>query len=151
MATTSAVLCGTRMKPIAAVLTWVFLRDRISVDPYGLAAQWVTDALNPSVYTYEVAPVFTLLEAQLLREMRLAVGLDGDHGDGLFCPGGSAANLCAMHCARHRCLPNLKVKKQKRLQCIQLVYHATNRAANSGKPRNEPILPSSLLPFHLPE
>nr|CAD7423960.1 unnamed protein product [Timema monikensis] len=33
-----------------------------SVDPYGLAGQWVTDALNPSVYTYEVAPVFTLME-----------------------------------------------------------------------------------------
>lgn len=31
-----------------------------SVDPYALAGQWLTDALNPSVYTYEVSPVFTV-------------------------------------------------------------------------------------------
>lgn len=30
------------------------------VDPYALAGQWLTDALNPSVYTYEVSPVFTV-------------------------------------------------------------------------------------------
>lgn len=30
------------------------------IDPYALAGQWLTDALNPSVYTYEVSPVFTV-------------------------------------------------------------------------------------------
>lgn len=63
-----------------------------------------------SVYTYEVAPVFTLLEHQILREMRRYVGFPNGDGDGLFCPGGSMANTYGMHCARHRALPNLKVK-----------------------------------------
>jgi len=78
------------------------------LDPYGLAAQWITDALNPSVYTYEVAPVFTVLEDQVLREMRRCVGYPNGDGDGLFVPGGSMANTYAMHCARHRTLPNFK-------------------------------------------
>jgi len=78
------------------------------LDPYGLIAQWITDALNPSVYTYEVAPVFTVLEHQVLREMRRCVGYANGDGDGLFCPGGSMANVYGMHCARHRALPNFK-------------------------------------------
>lgn len=78
------------------------------LDPYGLTAQWITDALNPSVYTYEVAPVFTVLEDQVLCEMRRWVGYPNGDGDGLFCPGGSMANTYGMHCARHRALPNFK-------------------------------------------
>ena len=64
--------------------------------------------MNPSVYTYEVAPVFTVLEDQVLREMRRCVGYPNGDGDGLFVPGGSMANTYAMHCARHRTLPNFK-------------------------------------------
>ena len=45
-----------------------------SVDPYGLIGQWLTDALNPSVYTYEVSPVFSLMEEVVLREMRSIIG-----------------------------------------------------------------------------
>jgi sulfinoalanine decarboxylase len=78
------------------------------LDPYGLVAQFVTDSLNPSMYTYEVAPVFTLMEFQILREMRRWVGYPEAHGDGLFCPGGSMANAYGMHCARHRAVPNVK-------------------------------------------
>jgi hypothetical protein len=42
--------------------------------------------------------------------MRRYVGYVNGEGDGLFCPGGSMANTYGMHCARHRALPNLKVK-----------------------------------------
>lgn len=45
-----------------------------SLDPYGLVGQWLTDALNPSVYTYEVSPVFSLMEETVLREMRAIIG-----------------------------------------------------------------------------
>lgn len=79
------------------------------LDPYGLVGQWVTDALNPSVYTYEVAPVFTLMEEAVLGEMRRIVGWGGVGGDGIFCPGGSMANGYAISCARFRFLPDIKV------------------------------------------
>nr|ABX89951.1 aspartate 1-decarboxylase [Tribolium castaneum] len=81
-----------------------------AVDPYGLVAQWATDALNPSVYTYEVSPVFVLMEEVVLREMRAIVGFEGGKGDGIFCPGGSIANGYAISCARYRFMPDIKKK-----------------------------------------
>lgn len=81
-----------------------------AVDPYGLVGQWLTDALNPSVYTYEVSPVFTLMEETVLQEMRRIVGWKDGYGDGIFCPGGSIANGYAISCARHKHVPEIKVK-----------------------------------------
>ena len=37
-------------------------------------------------YTFEVAPVFTLMEEVTLRKLRECVGFT--EGDGIFCPGG---------------------------------------------------------------
>ena len=79
------------------------------MDPYGLVGQWLGDALNPSVYTYEVSPVFTLMEETVLREMRRIVGFPNAHGDGIFCPGGSIANGYAISCARYKFTPDIKV------------------------------------------
>lgn len=80
-----------------------------AVDAYALAGQWLTDALNPSVYTYEVAPVFILMEEVVLKEMRSIVGWKDGEGDGIFCPGGSIANGYAIQCARFRYMPDVKV------------------------------------------
>ncbi|CAG4950661.1 unnamed protein product [Colias eurytheme] len=81
-----------------------------SVDPYGLIGQWLTDALNPSVYTFEVAPVFILMEEEVLREMRKIVGWPEGDGDGIFCPGGSISNGYAISCARFHHFPEVKMK-----------------------------------------
>ncbi|ROT65088.1 Cysteine sulfinic acid decarboxylase [Penaeus vannamei] len=77
-----------------------------SLDVYGLVGQWVTDALNPSVYTYEVAPVFTIMENEVLANMASIVGYS--QHDGLFAPGGSMANMYGMLLARHRRFPEVK-------------------------------------------
>lgn len=79
-----------------------------SLDPYGLIGQWLTDALNPSVYTYEVSPVFTLMEEVILQEMRKIIGWKNGEGDGIFCPGGSMANGYAINIARHKYFPEIK-------------------------------------------
>jgi glutamate/tyrosine decarboxylase-like PLP-dependent enzyme len=84
------------------------------VDPYALAGQWLTDALNPSVYTYEVAPVFILMEEMVLKEMRKIVGYTNGQGDGIFCPGGSIANGYAISCARFNAFPDVKVSFYRR-------------------------------------
>lgn len=81
-----------------------------TVDPYALIGQWLTDALNPSVYTYEVSPVFVLMEEVVLREMRAIVGWKNGAGDGLFSPGGSISNAYAISCARYKYLPDVKVR-----------------------------------------
>ncbi|XP_069961505.1 cysteine sulfinic acid decarboxylase isoform X2 [Cherax quadricarinatus] len=77
-----------------------------SLDVYGLVGQWVTDALNPSVYTYEVSPVFTLMEIKVLSAMADLVGYK-EH-DGLFCPGGSISNMYGMLLARYHHCPDVK-------------------------------------------
>lgn len=79
------------------------------VDPYGFAGQVITDALNPSVYTYEVSPCFILMEEVVLKEMRKIVGYSNGDGDGIFCPGGSMANGYAISCARFHACPEIKV------------------------------------------
>jgi len=69
----------------------------------------VTDALNPSSYTYEVAPVFTTMEEVVLKNMRALIGYPDGSGDGIFCPGGSLANGCAINLARFKAFPSAKV------------------------------------------
>nr|XP_029715325.1 cysteine sulfinic acid decarboxylase-like [Aedes albopictus] len=81
-----------------------------SVDPYGFAGQILTDALNPSVYTFEVSPVFVLMEEVVLKEMRTIVGYPDGAGDGIFCPGGSMANGYSISCARFKHMPDVKTK-----------------------------------------
>uniref|UniRef100_A0A8C2Z8J3 Cysteine sulfinic acid decarboxylase n=1 Tax=Cyclopterus lumpus TaxID=8103 RepID=A0A8C2Z8J3_CYCLU len=76
------------------------------VDYHALAGRFLTEALNTNLYTYEVAPVFVLMEAEVLRGLRQLVGWT--EGDGLFCPGGSASNMYAMNIARYQHFPEVK-------------------------------------------
>ena len=38
-------------------------------------------------FTYEIAPVFTLMEDIVLRKMRESIGWENGEGDGIFAPG----------------------------------------------------------------
>uniref|UniRef100_G3P4T6 Cysteine sulfinic acid decarboxylase n=1 Tax=Gasterosteus aculeatus aculeatus TaxID=481459 RepID=G3P4T6_GASAC len=76
------------------------------VDYHALAGRFLTEALNTNLYTYEVAPVFVLMENEVLRGMRQLVGWT--EGDGIFCPGGSVSNMYAMNLARYQLLPDVK-------------------------------------------
>jgi glutamate/tyrosine decarboxylase-like PLP-dependent enzyme len=68
----------------------------------------VTIASNTSMYTYEVAPVATQIERELIRMMNSYAGYD--EGDGIFVTGGSNANLIAMFSARNRLFPKWRSK-----------------------------------------
>lgn len=83
------------------------------LDPYGLAGQWLTDALNASVYTYEVAPVFTLMEQCIIKEVCRMIG--PRWSDGIFCPGGSFGNGTAINLARNNQFPDVKVSANAEL------------------------------------
>ncbi|XP_059195367.1 acidic amino acid decarboxylase GADL1-like [Centropristis striata] len=77
------------------------------MEPYSLAASFITEALKPSMYTYEVAPVFTLVEDAVLRKMVELVGWE-EGGDGIFNAGGSMSNMYAVNLARFRHCPDIK-------------------------------------------
>ncbi|XP_055305528.1 cysteine sulfinic acid decarboxylase [Sitodiplosis mosellana] len=77
-----------------------------AVDPYGLSAAWITDALNTSQYTFEVAPVFTIMENEVIQSCCKYFGYE--RGDGIFTPGGSISNMYGMVLARYKSVPNVK-------------------------------------------
>ncbi|CAH1773736.1 unnamed protein product [Owenia fusiformis] len=78
------------------------------LDIVALAGEWLTATANTNMFTYEVAPVFTLMEDIVLTKMRDIVGWSD--GDGIFAPGGAIANLYAVLAARHRCCPEQKAQ-----------------------------------------
>lgn len=59
-----------------------------------------TTLANTSMYTYEVAPVASLIETEMIQLMNRYAGYP--NGDGIFVSGGSNANLMAMFSARNQ-------------------------------------------------
>jgi len=51
------------------------------------------------MYTYEVSPVFSIMEVQILDKLRKLIGWE--KGDGVFAPGGAHCNLLAVLAARN--------------------------------------------------
>ena len=66
------------------------------------------NALNGSMYTYEMAPCLTLMEAEVLEHMRNI--FEWEKIDGLMTPGGSMANFYAIQVAKHWKFPETKMK-----------------------------------------
>lgn len=83
-----------------------------AIDAYAMGGSWLTDALNTSMYTYEMAPVFSVIEESIIDWMLELVGWKTPtgprKGEGIFAPGGSIANMYAICCARHRLHPDHK-------------------------------------------
>lgn len=66
-------------------------------DPVSIAGDWLAVAANTNVHTFEVAPVFTAVEVEVLAKLASCVGgAFAQHHDGLFCPGGSISNMYGM-------------------------------------------------------
>ena len=84
----------------------------------------ITALTNTSMYTYEVAPLATLIEIELVRKMNAFVGFP--KGTGQFVTGGSNANLIAILCARNRFAP--KTKKEGFLADRPLVMFISDQA-----------------------
>ena len=57
--------------------------------PEGLAGELLSGVSNASMYTYEVAPVFLVMERIMLKRFREYIGWE--NGDGILTPGGSLA------------------------------------------------------------
>uniref|UniRef100_A0A669DPI9 Glutamate decarboxylase 1-like n=1 Tax=Oreochromis niloticus TaxID=8128 RepID=A0A669DPI9_ORENI len=80
------------------------------LDVIGVAGEWLTSTANTNMFTYEVSPVFLLIEEVLLKKMRSIVGWADDEGDGLFCPGGTISNLYSILLARYHFYPEVKTR-----------------------------------------
>ncbi|NOZ47943.1 MAG: glutamate decarboxylase [Chlorobi bacterium] len=70
-------------------------------------AEIIAVLTNTSMYTYEVAPVATLMELELIEKMCSFTGFL--NGEGTFVTGGSNSNYMAMLCARNKKTENAKM------------------------------------------
>lgn len=84
-------------------------------DPIGVVGDFLGAALNTTGATYEVAPVFTLMEHAVLGKLARLAGFPppdsiDDVPPGMFCPGGSVGLLFALQLARHRLDPEVTTR-----------------------------------------
>ncbi|TRY99848.1 hypothetical protein DNTS_021946 [Danionella cerebrum] len=75
------------------------------LDIIGLAGEWLTSTANTNMFTYEIAPVFVLMEQLTLKKMREIVGWPNGEGDGIFSPGRQHVMV-----ARYKHYPEVKTK-----------------------------------------
>ncbi|MCK4338207.1 MAG: glutamate decarboxylase [Candidatus Aminicenantes bacterium] len=99
----------------------------------GFLGDLFTSLTNTSMYTYEAAPVATLIETFLIQKMGALIGYSSP--DGLFGTGGSNGNLMGMMIARNRMYPDLKKKGvQSGQNCVAFVsdqaHYSFDKAAN---------------------
>lgn len=50
-----------------------------------MAGEWLTATANTNMFTYEIAPVFILMETVVMEKMREIIGFHG--GDSILAPG----------------------------------------------------------------
>jgi glutamate/tyrosine decarboxylase-like PLP-dependent enzyme len=75
-------------------------------------ASWLGELLvsilNTSMATYEIAPLATMMEKELVRALNIEVGFS--KVGGIMAPGGSYANMLGLQCARFEKAPEVKTK-----------------------------------------
>jgi len=101
-----------------------------------LLGDWVTSLSNANMHTYQMSPVATLMELELINQWNRLVGFTSSSssasqtGDGVMVSGGSQANLIGMMMARHRACPGIKTKG---LGNRRLVAFVSDQAHYSGQ------------------
>lgn len=90
------------------------------LDIVSMAGEWLTATANTNMFTYEIAPVFILMETVVMKKMRELIGWDG--GDSILAPGGSISNLYAFLAARHKMFPSFKEKGLTSIKGQLLMY-----------------------------
>ncbi|MCO4836511.1 MAG: glutamate decarboxylase [Oceanospirillaceae bacterium] len=100
-------------------------------DP-ALLGDWVTSLSNANMHTYQMSPVATLMEQELIHQWNRLIGFTNDSktGDGIMVSGGSQANLIGMMMARHRACPELKTAG---MSAQKLVAFVSDQAHYSGQ------------------
>lgn len=78
------------------------------VFPETLASEAVLNQARTTMATFEASPAFTAIELEVVDRLGELIGWKDSDRDGVGVPGGSAANLMAVHCARHKRIPEFR-------------------------------------------
>lgn len=97
-----------------------------------LLGDWITSLANSTMHTYQVGPVATLMELELIRQWNQLIGFE--NGEGIMVSGGSQANIIGMMLARHKAYPESKTQGMMGRKLIAYVsdqaHYSNQRAAN---------------------
>jgi len=85
-----------------------------------MAGEWLAATANTNMFTYEIAPVFIMMEHEVLNKMREIIGFHA--GDSILAPGGSISNMYALIIARHRLFPQHKHEGMRAIHEHLVVY-----------------------------
>lgn len=93
-------------------------------DQYSMIGNILTTCINGTMFTYEVAPVYTLMESYVYDHLKNLIGWNTV--DGMMTPGGSFANWLGMLMARHHKFPEAKTKGIHGLPVMKLITSAAS-------------------------
>lgn len=101
-------------------------------DVVSWTAEVASTLLNPTMATYEIAPVLTLIEKRLVSELLELLGFE--RGEGIMVTGGSNANLLSMLCARTDYNPSIRqtgfAHNRFRVYVSEEAHYSFDKAAN---------------------
>ena len=106
--------------PLSAGHPRFFNQLSCGLDITSLAGEWLTATANTNMFTYEIAPVFILMEHEVLKKMREIIGFQG--GDSILAPGGSISNMYALMVARHKLFPQHKKYGMRAIKGQLMMY-----------------------------
>lgn len=102
------------------------------INPYALAGDWLTSLTNTTMATFEVSPLATMMERELITHMNNKAGWPD--GDGIMVTGGSNANMVGMLMARNTFFPETKSEGSSDKKFVLFVsedaHYSFEKAAN---------------------
>lgn len=101
-------------------------------DEASWAGEVASSLLNPTMATFEISPVLTVIEKRVVSELLEMMGFD--RGEGIMVTGGSNSNLLAMLCARTEYSPSIRVTgfghNRYRVYVSAEAHYSFDKAAN---------------------
>lgn len=78
------------------------------INPTAVLGDWVTALSNATMHTFQMSPVASLMEVEVINAFCRLIGYE--HSDGIMVSGGSQANLTGMMLARQKYYPSIREK-----------------------------------------
>ena len=95
-----------------------------------LLGDWVASLSNATMHTYQVGPVATLMELELIKQWNRVVGFD--NGEGVMVSGGTQANIVGMMLARHQACPDFQTKGYQAIKDKKLIAYVSDQSHYSN-------------------
>lgn len=95
-----------------------------------LLGDWVASLSNATMHTYQVGPVATLMELELIKQWNKLVGFD--NGEGVMVSGGTQANIVGMMLARHQACPDFQTKGYDAIKDKKLIAYVSDQSHYSN-------------------